>query len=106
MKFYFYGDEITSDAPLVYHPPPVDDIWLSESECQACCHELEECHDIAEDHKQVKWIDETHDDLSWQWPVLSSGKFEDTFEDIGHVWDKSFLCPRTFLQNFCGPKVI
>ncbi len=44
--------------------------------------------------------------LSWQWPMMSSGKFEDTFEDIGHVWDMSFLHPRTISEKFCGPKVI
>ncbi len=40
--FYLYDDEITSDDPLVYHPPPLDEVWLSEPEHRACCCELEE----------------------------------------------------------------
>ncbi len=39
-NFYLYDDEITSDDPLVYHPPPLDDIWLSEPERWARCREL------------------------------------------------------------------
>ncbi len=27
--FYFYGDEITSNDPLVYHQPWLDEVWLS-----------------------------------------------------------------------------
>ncbi len=40
-NFYFYDNEITSNDPLVYHPPPLDDVWLSEPEHQACGCELE-----------------------------------------------------------------
>ncbi len=53
-NFYFYDDEITSDDPLVYHPPPLDEVWLSEPEHRARRRELEERRCIAEDHKQVK----------------------------------------------------
>ncbi len=60
----FYDDEITSDDPLAYHPPPLDEVWLSEPERRAHHRELEECHRIAEDHKRVKWIDKTPDDPS------------------------------------------
>ncbi len=42
--------------------------------------------------------------LSWQWHILSSGKFEDTFEDTGHVGDMSFLRPRTLLQKSLWPQ--
>ncbi len=41
---------------------------------------------------------------SWQWPSLSSWKFEDTIEDIGHVWDISFLWHRTFSENSPWPQ--
>ncbi len=43
-------------------------------------------------------------DLSWHWPILSSGKFEDTFEDIEHVQDISFLRPRTFSEKSPQPQ--
>ncbi len=68
--FYLYDDEITSNDPLVYHLPPLDEVCLSEPECWACCHELEECCHIAEDCEQVKWIDKTHDDSSDLLPNL------------------------------------
>ncbi len=48
-NFYFYDDEITSNDPLVYHPPPLDVVWLSEPERRAHCHELEEHCFFAED---------------------------------------------------------
>ncbi len=62
--FYLYEDEITSNDPLVYNPPPLDEVWLSETECWACHLELEECCHIAEDCEQVKWIDKTPADPS------------------------------------------
>ncbi len=43
--------------PLVYPPPPLDKVWLSEPERHAHCHDLEECYQLAEDFEQVKWID-------------------------------------------------
>ncbi len=53
---YICGD------PLVYHPPPLVEVWLSEPEHRACHCELEECHYIAEDCEQFQWIDKTPDD--------------------------------------------
>ncbi len=50
-NFYLYDDEITYNDPLVYHPPPLDEVWLSEPEHWACSCELEECHHVAEDNK-------------------------------------------------------
>ncbi len=49
--FYIYDNEIISDDPLVYHPPPLDEVWLSEPERQACCQELEECCSIADNRE-------------------------------------------------------
>ncbi len=68
--FYFYDDEITSNDPLVYHPPPLEEVWLSEPELQACHCELEECYHVSEDCIQVKWIDKTSDDPSDSLPNL------------------------------------
>ncbi len=31
-------------------------------------------------------------------------KFEDIFEDIGHVWDMSLKCPRTFSEKCLQPQ--
>ncbi len=45
-NFYLYDDEITSNDPLVYHPPPLDKVLLSEPE-----HQAHKCHCIAEDCK-------------------------------------------------------
>ncbi len=56
---YFYDDEFITNDPLVYHLPPLDEVWLSEPEHCACCSELEEFHHITEDGKQFKWIDKT-----------------------------------------------
>ena len=47
--FYFYDDEITSNDSLVYHPPPLDEVWLSEPERRARHRELEERRRVAED---------------------------------------------------------
>ncbi len=69
-NFYLYDDEVTSDDPLVYHPPPLDEVWLSEPERWARCLELEERRCIAEDQKKVKWIDKTPDDPSDSLPNL------------------------------------
>ncbi len=44
-------------------------------------------------------------DLSWQWPVLSSKKFGDTFEDTGHVRDMSLKSKRTFEEKCLRPKI-
>ncbi len=42
--------------------------------------------------------------LSWQWPGMSSRKIDDTFDDIGHVRDMSFLCPRTLSWKSLWPQ--
>ncbi len=62
--------EITSNNPLVYQPPPHNEIWLSEPERQASCHEIEECQVIAEYCEQVKWINKTPDNPSDPLPNL------------------------------------
>ncbi len=60
--FYFHYDEITSNDPLVYHPPPLDEVWLSEQKHWAHHYEIDQCHHVAEDHKRVMWIDKSPDD--------------------------------------------
>ncbi len=39
---YFYDDEFISGYPLFIHPPPLDEVWLSDPEHCSCCRELEE----------------------------------------------------------------
>ncbi len=47
---YFYDDKLISNEPLVYHPPPLDEVWLSEPQHCFYCHNLEECCQLAEDN--------------------------------------------------------
>ncbi len=58
---YFYDEKFPSDVSLVYHSPPLDKVWLSETEHCACLHIFEEHHCLAENHEQVNWIDKTPD---------------------------------------------
>ncbi len=33
----FYEDKFPSDDPFVHHLPPLDEVWLSEPECNTHC---------------------------------------------------------------------
>ncbi len=39
--FCFYDDKFTSNDPLVYHPPPLDEVLLCEPEHHACCIQVD-----------------------------------------------------------------
>ncbi len=39
---YFHDDKFISDDPLLYHPPPLDEVWLNEPEHCACPQEIGE----------------------------------------------------------------
>ncbi len=67
---YFHDDEFISHYPLVYHLPPLNEVWLSEPEYRAWRQELEEHHCPSDDCDRVKLIDATPDEPSNPLPNL------------------------------------
>ncbi len=55
-------DKFTSDDPLVYFIPPLNEVLLSDSEHCACCVDHYECHHLAEGCEQIKSINQTIDE--------------------------------------------
>ncbi len=69
-NYYPYDVKFISNDPLVYHPPPIDEVWLSGHLHYACSCNIDKLCFLVKGSEQVKWIDETPDDLSDPFSVL------------------------------------
>ncbi len=71
-NIYSYDDIFITDDPLVYHLPPLEEVWLIEPDHWVHCCKVEENFCLAEGCEQVKWINKALDGPSDALPNLSA----------------------------------
>ncbi len=88
---YYYNYKFVSDDHLIDHPPPLDEVWLSETEWRACHGNPEECCCLADDCEWVKWIDKI--------PNEPSDLFLNLIEQSGSDSENSYHPPPDFVPE-------